>query len=292
MLSEAFVRVLSFREERKSVQTPAVYRHAAATHTLPDRAFCETQLDPDTDPDTDLSAGTGGLAEWLGLSQGVGMGVKPQPATALSIPSCIPVVPPYSQTSICLASSSLLQQYPDLRLAQNQEGQDTSNSQEGSPDPGHSLLSQAPPESEYPLHSRSPDNQESQGDLGASMPDQGYLVMGASVVPSLGVLGAGREPLSNSLLNGMLEKKLDEVYLQHLTDSLANCGSMPGCSLLRGLVPPPQPDLQPQGSDSLQGEELEEQSDVISYLSTHNTNFSSPVLRISDTGDTHRPAPQ
>ena len=214
--------------------------------------------------------------------------MKPQAATALFIPPCLTVAPPSSPPYISWDSSSLLQQYPDLRLGLNRGMHDASNSPEGR----HCVLLQA---SGCPLHFHEPENLESQGDLVVAETDQGYLAMGDSGVQSLELPGAGREPLSNSLLNGMLEKQLDEVYLQHLTDSLAHCSSVPGSSLLRGLVPPPQPDRQPQGPDSLavalQGEEPGQQSSVISYMSAHDTNFSSPVLRISDTGHTPAPAP-
>ncbi|KAK7899515.1 hypothetical protein WMY93_020368 [Mugilogobius chulae] len=50
--------------------------------------------------------------------------------------------------------------------------------------------------------------------------DQGYLVMGGSVNISVDV----PELRTNSVLNGMLEKKLEEVYMQHLTENLARSG--------------------------------------------------------------------
>lgn len=128
------------------------------------------------------------------------------------------------------------------------------------------------------------------------IPDQGYLVMGGSVNISLDLPGSGLEPMSNSVLNGLLEKQLEEVYMQHLTDNLARCNSHLGNSLLHGLVPPPQPSSQPRGPDSLEAN-LEEVSrehsrKTISYLSTQNlvpcsSNFSSPVLRISEADNPH-----
>ncbi|XP_062332421.1 uncharacterized protein si:dkey-237j10.2 [Osmerus eperlanus] len=289
MLGEGFLRTLPFRVEKQNARTTGAYTHTTATHTHSNSCFNGTMLD--ANPLT-LSAGTGLWLELPGLTQSLGLTVKPQAATALFIPPCLTVAPPSSQPSISWDSSSLLQQYPDLRLGLNRGMHDASNSPEGYPDPGHGVLLQA---SGCPLHLHEPENLESQGDRAVAETDQGYLAMGDSVVQSLELPGAGREPLSNSLLNGMLEKQLDEVYLQHLTDSLAHCSSVPGCSLLQGLVPPPQPDRQPQGPDSLavalQGEERGQQSSVISYMSAHDTNFSSPVLRISDTGHTHTPAP-
>lgn len=60
--------------------------------------------------------------------------------------------------------------------------------------------------------------------------------MGASVNISVDV----PELRTNSVLNGMLERKLEEVYLQHLTDNLARCDSDLRNSLLHGLVAPPR----------------------------------------------------
>lgn len=113
---------------------------------------------------------------------------------------------------------------------------------------------------------------------------------------SLDLPGSGLEPMSNSVLNGLLDKQLEEVYMQHLTDNLARCNSHLGNSLLHGLVPPPQPSSQLQGPDSLEAG-LEEGSGgdsgkKISYLNTQNfvpcsSNFSSPVLRISEADNAH-----
>lgn len=126
-------------------------------------------------------------------------------------------------------------------------------------------------------------------------PDQGYLAMGATVNISLDLPGPTLEPMSNSVLNCLLDKQLDEVYMQHLTDNLARCNSHLGNSLLHGLVPPPQPSSQLQGPYSLEAgleEASGEDNDKIRYLSTENlvpcsSNFSSPVLRISEAENTH-----
>lgn len=113
---------------------------------------------------------------------------------------------------------------------------------------------------------------------------------------SLDLPGSGLEPMSNSVLNGLLEKQLDEVYLQHLTDNLARCSSHLGNSLLHGLVPPLKPSSHPKGPDSLevslQKRSVGESGKKISYLSTQNlvpcsSNFSSPVLRISEADSAH-----
>ncbi|KAF7649004.1 hypothetical protein LDENG_00148640 [Lucifuga dentata] len=129
-----------------------------------------------------------------------------------------------------------------------------------------------------------------QSEPGSFAADQGYLVMGSSVNISLDLPGSGLEPMSNSVLNGLLEKQVEEVYLQHLTDNLARCNSHLGNSLLHGLVPPPQEvDSVESG---LQDEELAGQSGKISYLNTQNlvpcsSNFSSPMLRISEAENVH-----
>lgn len=124
-------------------------------------------------------------------------------------------------------------------------------------------------------------------DDGASVrTDQGYLAMGASLSADLDLADSQLEPMSNSVLNGLLDKQLDEVYMQLLTDNLARCDSRLGHSMLRGLVPPPQPSAGPEGPDSLEPS-VAQSGRTISYLHTHNlgpcsSNFSSPVLRISE----------
>lgn len=121
--------------------------------------------------------------------------------------------------------------------------------------------------------------------------DQGYLAMGASLSADSELSGSRLEPMSNSVLNGLLDKQLDEVYMQLLTDNLARCDSQLGHSLLRGLGPPPQPSSQLHGPASMEASLAEasraESGRRISYLNTHHlgpcsSNFSSPVLRISE----------
>lgn len=204
----------------------------------------------------------------------------PQGPVGLSIPGCSPVLTDFA---VCLDNCSLLEQYPDLQVADS--GRISQNLLRATiVQPG--FVSEI---------GRQPEWAAQQEPL-SLIPDQGYLVMGASVNISLDLPGSGLEPMSNSVLNGLLDKQLEEVYMQHLTDNLARCNSHLGNSLLHGLVPPPQPSSQPQGPDSLEAS-LEERSGgdsskKISYLSTQNlvpcsSNFSSPVLRISEADNIH-----
>uniref|UniRef100_A0AAV2ML83 Sodium/hydrogen exchanger n=1 Tax=Knipowitschia caucasica TaxID=637954 RepID=A0AAV2ML83_KNICA len=120
-----------------------------------------------------------------------------------------------------LVDCSLLVHYPDLQVA------------DSGPIPAAHSNSPLPlisPPITVPVQSVPPN----------SDPEQGYLAMGSSVNISLDV----PELRTNSVLNGILEKKLEEVYLQHLTENLARCHSNFGNSLLHGLVPPPQPNSQ------------------------------------------------
>lgn len=212
----------------------------------------------------------------------------PQDPAGLLIPGCSPALTQDHDYTACIADCSLLKQYPDLQVADSGRI-------------SHNLLRVSTPEEDL-YTAASDDNpgwtaqQEPQPDPVSSIPDQGYLVMGASVNISLDLPGSGLEPMSNSVLNGLLEKQLEEVYMQHLTDNLARCNSHLGNSLLHGLVPPPQPSSQPQGPDSLVVTGLEDSGESdkrISYLSTHNlvpcsSNFSSPVLRISETDNIYQ----
>lgn len=209
--------------------------------------------------------------------------MEPQGPVGLSIPGCSPVLPLSPDFAVCLDDCSLLEQYPDLQVADSGRI-------------SHNLLRAAIDQNTFAFRQPEWAQQEPQGEPVLSIPDQGYLVMGASVNISLDLPGSGLEPMSNSVLNGLLDKQLEEVYMQHLNDNLARCSSHLGNSLLHGLVPP-QPSSQPRGPDSLEAS-LEEGSGgesgkKISYLSTQNsrapcsTNFSSPVLRISEADNTH-----
>lgn len=206
----------------------------------------------------------------------------PQGPVGLLIPGCPP------DPTVFLDSCSLLDQYPDLQVADS--GRIST----------YPLRATIPQQGFHtqPLATetcRRPEWAIQQGPRGEpvlSIPDQGYLVMGASVNNSLDLPGSGLEPMSNSVLNGLLEKQLEEVYMQHLTDNLARCNSHLGNSLLHGLVPLPHrlgPDSLEAGLEQGSGGDSEKK---ISYLSTQNlvpcsSNFSSPVLRISEAESTH-----
>lgn len=202
----------------------------------------------------------------------------PEGPAGLLIPGCSPVPALDPDIELYLEDCSLLDQYPDLQVADS--GRITHN-------PPRAIITHnvAPEVSEQPEWVV---RQESQGELMTSIPDQGYLVMGASANTSMDLLGPRLEPMSNSVLNGLLDKQLEEVYMQHLADNLARCNSHLGNSLLHGLVPPPQPSSQLGGPDSLEAIlEGGDNNKKISYLSTQNlapcsSHFSSPVLRISE----------
>ncbi|XP_034739578.1 uncharacterized protein si:dkey-237j10.2 [Etheostoma cragini] len=279
MLAEGFLRVLRYREERKFATASKIKR--SQTHTPgPDQFTGVVSESISTDPQTD-SAEAGPNQEELDNTQFQGLKVVPRGPLCLLIPGC-PADP-----TVFLDNCSLLDQYPDLQVADS------------------GLISHNPPRATVPLQGfhtqplateafRHPEwatQQGPQGEPVLSIPDQGYLVMGASVNNSLDLPGSGLEPMSNSLLNGLLEKQLEEVYMQHLTDNLARCNSHLGNSLLHGLVPLPHglgPDSLEAGLD--QGSRGD--SGRISYLSTQNlvpcsSNFSSPVLRISEADSPH-----
>lgn len=199
-------------------------------------------------------------------------------AASVSIPRSSDPLPLHPDFHNLLDDCSLLQQYPDLQVAESGR-----------------IMNSPPTRASFPE-----DNFESEWSAMPSQPvdqnssvrtDQGYLAMGASLSVDSELTGSQLEPMSNSVLNGLLDKQLDEVYMQLLTDNLARCNSQLGHSLLHGLVPPPQPSSQLNGPDSISASLAEasraESGKKISYLNTHNpgrcsSNFSSPVLRISD----------
>ncbi|KAM8732620.1 uncharacterized protein AB9X84_024607 [Acanthopagrus schlegelii] len=278
MLAEGFLRVLRYREERKfaSASTPK----RSQTHTHCRDPYKSSLSDADS---IDLqSAEAGPNQEELDHNQFKGLKVTPHGPVGLSIPGCPPVLTLHPDLTVCLNDCSLLEQYPDLHVADT-HNQLTANIGQ------HDFVS----ELSYQLAQQDP---HTQGQPLTSIPDQGYLAMGASVSINLDLPGSGLEPMSNSVLNGLLDKQLEEVYMQHLTDNLARCNSHLRNSLLHGLVPPPQPSSQLQGPDSLEAG-LEEgsggdSSKKISYLNTQNfvpcsSNFSSPVLRISEADNAH-----
>ncbi|XP_029297627.1 uncharacterized protein LOC115014720 [Cottoperca gobio] len=284
MLAEGFLRVLHYREERKvssklkRSQTPCTDQFSS----------CILSESNSTDLQT-YSAEAGPNQEEVNQFQG--LKVAPHGPAGLSIPRCPPVLTLDPDFTVCLDDcNSLLEQYPDLQVADSGRI-------------SHNLLRPTVPQ--RCLYTPAPETcrrtewaakQGPQGESVSSIPDQGYLVMGASVNNSMDLPGSGLEPMSNSLLNGLLEKQLEEVYMQHLTDNLARCNSHLGNSLLHGLVPLPQPGSQPRGPDSLEASleqgSGEDSGKKISYLNTHNlnpcsSNFSSPVLRISEADNTY-----
>ncbi|XP_045886963.1 uncharacterized protein si:dkey-237j10.2 [Micropterus dolomieu] len=281
MLGEGFLRVLHYREERKC----ASKLKTSQTHTHCKNLFnCILSDSTSTDLQTD-STEAGTNQEELDPTQFQGLKVVPQGPVGLSIPGCPPALTLDPGFTVCLDSCSLLQQYPDLQVADSGRI-------------SHNLLRATIAQPSFGYEACRQQDQLQQFEAASSIPDQGYLVMGDSVNISLDLPGSILEPMSNSVLNGLLDKQLEEVYMQHLTDNLARCNSHMGNSLLHGLVPPPQPSSQTQGQghDSLEAS-LEEGSGgdsgkKISYLSTQNlvpcsSNFSSPVLRISDVDNPH-----
>ncbi|KAM7418058.1 hypothetical protein PAMA_017616 [Pampus argenteus] len=265
MLAEGFLRILRYREERKFAS--ASKRHKTQAHTRRTDLLNSADLHAS-------SAEAGPNQEELDYTHANGLRALPEGTKGLSIPGCPPVFTPVPDLAVCLDSCSLLEEYPDLQVADS------------------GLITYSPLR---PTQPNAPEvcaaQQQPQNQPLSSMPDQGYLVMGPTVNINLDLSDSGLEPMSNSLLNGLLDRQLEEVYLQHLTDNLARCNSHLGSSLLHGLVPPPQPSSEPQHPDSLEAR-LEEESrgeidKRVNYLSTQNltpcsSNFSSPVLRISE----------
>ncbi|XP_055368372.1 uncharacterized protein si:dkey-237j10.2 [Betta splendens] len=268
MLGEGFLRALPYTEERRFASRR---NKAQARRCSTDALNCA---------ETELRTEAGPNEEAIDSSQPQALKEMPQ---ALSIPGCSPLQHP--DLTLCIDNCSLLEQYPDLQVADT--GRISHNplraptAQQGSHSP---CAGQHP---EWTVHHRPQDDPVS------SVPDQGYLVMGPSEDVSLDL--PGLEPMSNSVLNGMLDKQLEEFWMQHLTDNLARCNSHLGNSILHGLVQPPQPCSHRQGPDSLEpslGEGSEDSDRKISYLHTHNlgpcsSNFSSPVLRISESENPH-----
>lgn len=287
MLGEGFLRVLCYREERKAASAAKLRNQTHSLcedpdHGVPSYSHSEQLALPSkpAGPNTALELAGARSLEPCGASR---------PVAGLSVSGCPSGLG--HDHNVC----SLLQHYPDLRLGKESGESDDSSSPVRASVPGR-RASALIPTCGVPHIMVHVDSREPQQKPGISVPDQGYLVIGASVNTSLDLPGQGLlEPMSNSLLNGLLEKQLEEVYLQHLTESLARCDSQPGHSLLRELVPPLQRNCPPAGPlDSLEvalqggmlGLGLGSQE--ISYLNTQNmeeaqsSHFSSPVLRISD----------
>lgn len=226
-----------------------------------------------------------GLSQEFGTGSFQGPNVEPLNSVTPAIPVWSPDLKPDANLANIVENCSLVERYPDLQMTGSEQSSLTATISHGF-------------ESEF---SSQPDwsaQLQPQASPASLIADQGYLAMGASVNVSLDLPGQekGLEPMSNSLLNGLLDKQLDEVYMQLLNDNLARCNSNLGNSLLHGLVPPPQPSCHLQGPDSLdpclEDPAGEDSANKVSYLSTTNlvpysSNFSTPVLRISEAENTN-----
>lgn len=264
MLAEGFLRVLPYREERKFASKSKRLETNPVCSDVSNSAHIQVH---ETKRGLDL--------EQPDFSQPQSLRATSQSPAGLSIPGCSPMN---------IGDCSLLEQYPDLQVVDS--GCILHN-------PSRASLSQfnfLPSIYENLPNPELPAPLEPQVDPLLPMPDQGYMVMGHSENVGVDLPGSGLEPMSNSVLNGLLEKQLEEVYMQHLTDNLARCNSHLGNSLLHGLVLPPDPGGQSQGPESMaasQEDSSAASSTKISYLNTHHavacsSNFSSPVLRISE----------
>ncbi|XP_029368849.1 uncharacterized protein LOC115050197 [Echeneis naucrates] len=281
MLGEGFLRILLYKEKRK-------FASVSKTQPCPHCPDPSESAASDSSIQTD-SAEAGSNQEALDVTQAQGLRVMPEHPAGLLIPgwSHAPALDP--DFTVCVDDCSLLDQYPDLQVADS--GRISHNPLRAT-FTTHDLYNAVTDVHHHPEWAA---KQEPEGDPATSIPDQGYLVMGDSENISLDLPGSGLEPMSNSVLNGLLDKQFEEVYMQHLTENLARCNSHLGNSLLHGLVPPPQPSSGAQGPDSLEAclEEARGDTDKkISYLNTHNatysSNFSSPVLRISVPDNIHQ----
>nr|XP_057919936.1 uncharacterized protein si:dkey-237j10.2 [Doryrhamphus excisus] len=261
MLGESFLRLLCYQEEKNGASD-------SMGHTL-ETSLVTTQTHIQQ---TDADQQERELRHFHGVRE---------EASGLSIPGCSSVHTPETDMTLCSGPCSLLDHYPDLQVVDS--GLISRNT----------LRASTLQQDLFTDLTRS-ERAEQKQLLSMSIPsvsDQGYLVMGGGDAnTSMGVPASQLEPMSNSLLNGLLEKQLDEVYLQHLTDNLARCHSHLGNSLLHGLVPPLQPSEHQQGSDSLESNLEEapgERGKKLHCLSNLNlapfsSNFSTPVLRISE----------
>ncbi|KAM4585748.1 uncharacterized protein V3H82_004730 [Fundulus diaphanus] len=272
MLAEGFLRLMCYREKRK-LATASKRKGCQSSTQCADPLSCSVS-DPNFASAQTFSAEADPNPDQLDHNQPQGLRVAPH-VPGLLIPGCSPAaaLPP-----ICIEDCSLLDQYPDLQVADSGRI-------------SHNLPRAMAYQEDFDFQ---PNVSEvcPQAELKQeSIPDQGYLVMGASENISLDLPGPGLEPMSNSVLNGLLEKQLEEVYMQHLTDNLARCNSHFGQSLLHGLVPPPQPGCRSNWPYSQEASLVEgsggDSGNKISYLSTQNvapcsSNFSSPMLRISE----------
>lgn len=196
-------------------------------------------------------------------------------ARLTSLPSMALPIPCNSDEDVCglecyssLYCPSFYKAYPDLQLAGGTVGPLNPTPQSHSPllnsdDLGFLEASEEPRE-------LAEDHIEA---------DEGYLV-----IENMRSLGK-EQRLTNSMLNGILETQLMEVYRQHMQDNLARCSSS---SLSASVVPGICGNLSTSDRDTTaQGNELHssQSRNSIRYLCTCSapptSHFSTPVLRIS-----------
>ncbi|KAI4886918.1 hypothetical protein NFI96_030434 [Prochilodus magdalenae] len=99
----------------------------------------------------------------------------------------------------------------------------------------------------------------------AQVPDDGYLVMDSSIMLN------GELP-TNSMINGYLDRKLQEVYSQYLQERLACPGSSPGSSLLPLL---PQSSLLQLSHQAYLDTSLEIEAKITHNLTTSQVQHSN-----------------
>ncbi|XP_008325819.1 uncharacterized protein LOC103391360 [Cynoglossus semilaevis] len=261
MLAEALLQTLAYRGERKSTSAATRYRMKTYPDGPEEGVVSLTGVDP-TEP---AAAGPNQEEEDSFQTQR----------------------PSVDGLAVCIDDCSLLIQYPDLTVADSGRVSQTPLRTSTTVQPSLNIpIRQTDLWPEPPRGADSP------------LPDDGYLVMGAGVNGRMEDMGSSLdldrsrlEPMSNSVLNGLLERQLEEVYLQHLTDNLARCNSHLENSLLHDLVPPPRLHGLDSPEPSLQVRSGEDDKKEPMNLSTQNvpcsSNFSSPVLRISEAEQTN-----
>ncbi|KAK1167430.1 hypothetical protein AOXY_G12198 [Acipenser oxyrinchus oxyrinchus] len=117
--------------------------------------------------------------------------------------------------------------------------------------------------------------------------DEGYLALDRSITLQ-------QEPLSNSMLNSYLEKKVLEVYKQYLEDSLTKCAS-PSHTLAPSFVMQNVNQISMLISQEKKMETSKVRSMVLNYLfsaiSGNSSEFSTPNLHFSNLEQKRYPEP-
>lgn len=273
MLGEGFISMLTYVEPRKD-SAPASIRNKSANPkrktTLQSKELTLVKE----------------MVEDPGLEQGLEQERPPRPSRSVLIPSDLAEHNQDLELYCSWNCTSFCKDYPDLQLGGDQMEDSNLDSFEAkyvlcgapvlSPDLGEPELSLQP----GPVPRRLRANLE--------LPqDDGYLEMDSSSITL-----DKREPLTNSMLNCYLESKLLEVYRQHLQDSLARSGFPANPTLLPSVVLPSVDQLSSQLSLEQGLDASVARHVVTNYLSsartctgvgtgTFTSNFSSPVLRIS-----------